>query len=263
MQDTDTIQYELYGLNEGSYQFRFAMQLIDASGLQAYLVDRYLNKETPVSLLDSTHIDFDINAAPASSMPFRFFIMFKRVAAPFKFVTNNAKWNNDGTANVTWSVANYDDIIQFLLQKSDHLVDFNNLSDPVITNGNSYSIMDPVPSVPYTYYRVKATASNGVITYSDTIKLFKNTAGPKIIITPNPVENKLIQLQVENLASGNYSWQLWNAGGSLINKGGIVISGTKSLHTINLQHHLPAGSYNIKLSDQQGRFISSATAIIR
>lgn len=75
---TDTIHYHMTNLAIQSYQLRFGPENLDINGLRAWLYDRYLQMVTPVSVSDSSYVNFDITSDPASAAQDRFIVVFKR-----------------------------------------------------------------------------------------------------------------------------------------------------------------------------------------
>lgn len=74
----DTIYYELRNLRRQSYRFAFAPKQMSGTGLQAWLIDRFLRTETPVALTDSSFISFAVTQDPRSARPDRFFVVFRK-----------------------------------------------------------------------------------------------------------------------------------------------------------------------------------------
>ncbi len=75
----DTIFYSMANLRQQGYQLRFAPINMQSLNLHPYLVDRYRNTTTLLSLTDSSYVDFMVNSDIASAAVNRFFIVFKRV----------------------------------------------------------------------------------------------------------------------------------------------------------------------------------------
>jgi hypothetical protein len=73
----DTIFFNLGNLRTQHYQFRFLPGNFYNEPVQGYLVDTYLNQWMPVSLMDSTVIDFMVTADPASYRQDRFMLVFR------------------------------------------------------------------------------------------------------------------------------------------------------------------------------------------
>lgn len=84
----DTIFYHLQNLKKLPYQFRFAPVNMRREGLHAYLIDRFTNSSTDVSLNDSSFINFNITEDVRSQAADRFILVFKKVKkGPVKPIT--------------------------------------------------------------------------------------------------------------------------------------------------------------------------------
>lgn len=78
LQRIDTVFYELKNLRRQAYRFVFAPKQMSGTGLQAWLVDRFLRTETPVSLTDSSFISFAVTQDPRSARSDRFYVVFRK-----------------------------------------------------------------------------------------------------------------------------------------------------------------------------------------
>jgi hypothetical protein len=103
---TDTIYFNMSNLKQQIYQLRFAPENMGSSGLEAFLIDQFLNTSTPVSLSDSSSVNITITKDPASAAADRFKMVFrkknsisqddkKESTAIMKAFINNDKSNND------------------------------------------------------------------------------------------------------------------------------------------------------------------------
>jgi len=79
---TDTIFYNMNNLRRQPYQLRFAPVNMGSINHQPLLIDRFANTITPLSLTDSSFVDFSVTADPASAAANRFFIVFKMKVKP-------------------------------------------------------------------------------------------------------------------------------------------------------------------------------------
>ena len=74
----DTIFYHLQNLKKLPYQLRFAPVNMRREGLHAYLIDRFNNSSTEVSMTDSSFISFTITEDIRSQAADRFILVFKK-----------------------------------------------------------------------------------------------------------------------------------------------------------------------------------------
>lgn len=81
LKTTDTLFTTLTQMQPRSFRLRVALQGFTADdGIKAELVDRQLNQRTPLSLTDTTYLDFTVTADSASSGE-RFIVVFTKLAA--------------------------------------------------------------------------------------------------------------------------------------------------------------------------------------
>lgn len=78
---SDTIFYAFNNLRTIKYQLVFSPVNLQEEGLHAMLIDNYLHSETPLSLVDSSFIDFTVDDNK-SSFENRFMIVFQRTFNP-------------------------------------------------------------------------------------------------------------------------------------------------------------------------------------
>ena len=80
IEKNDTIFYNIAQLRVQSYTLQFTPQNLYVNGLTAYLMDRFMNTATPVSLHDTTAVTFAVTADPLSAAVNRFYLVFRRTA---------------------------------------------------------------------------------------------------------------------------------------------------------------------------------------
>ncbi len=74
----DSIPYTTERLKPLHYEFQFIPAGLATTGMQAFLIDHYLNTITQVSLSTSGRLGFDVIAEPASAATNRFVLVFKQ-----------------------------------------------------------------------------------------------------------------------------------------------------------------------------------------
>ncbi len=82
VKESDTIFYSLGNLRRQPYQLRFAPVNMGSVNHQPYLIDRFTRTITPLSLTDSSFVDFTVTADAVSSAADRFIIVFRLKSKP-------------------------------------------------------------------------------------------------------------------------------------------------------------------------------------
>ena len=215
---TDTIFYSMSNLRQQTYQLRFAPKNMESTGLQAFLIDKFLNNITPVSLADSSFVTITINANAASSAADRFSVIFRPMAVlPVTFVSVNA-YEKSSDIEVAWKVDNESDMQQYNVEKSTDGNRFINVGKVAANNTGAagYTWLDKNASPGYNYYRIASVSKNGKVNYTQIVKVFISKATKEFSIYPNPVINETINLQFTNQPAGIYQIRLLDHLGQVI-----------------------------------------------
>ncbi len=252
----DTIFYYIQNLKQQPYQFRFAPVHIQG-GVSAFLIDRFQNNSTPVSLTDSTFIDFAVTATQGSGATDRFLLVFQQAAVvPVKIMGIAATRNSDRSHQVTWKVDNEINIQKYIIERSADSRDFANLGDalPITNNGGAatYSYRDGAPLNTTNFYKVKAISNDGQVQYSDIVKLEPENAISSIVIYPNPVKNNMIHIVFKNQEAGKYEAVLSNKLGQIIYRNSFQIVQGNAEQTIRPVSIMSAGTYQLSIIKEDG-----------
>lgn len=151
-----------------------------------------------------------------------------------------------------WSGYNEINISSYDVEKSAHGHNFNKLANiPAKTNKaleNNYAWFDASPFAGDNFYRIKAINKDGSAQYSSIIKLTTANAQSSIQVYPNPVHNKTIQLQLNNIDEGYYSLMVYDINGKYFYKSNFQYAGGSSSETINLSK-TSSGIYYVELKN--------------
>lgn len=248
----DTVFYSLSNLRKQGYQFRFKATNMGNSTASAWLIDRFLQTETPVSLTDSTFIDFTITDNVASAAADRFYLVFRpTIVLPVTFTEIAASRKSVEEIVVTWKSENEINLVKYELERSGDGTSFNTLTSqlPHHNSGGtaSYSVPDRKPLTGINFYRIKAISQNGTIQYSNIVRVNPVKSVPGLMVTPNPVQQKIMHIRTEQFEAGNYGLKLINQAGQVIFKTEFSINNGQSVRSIPLGN-TPAGNYQLVVS---------------
>lgn len=260
---TDTVHYEMYYINPGSYQMVFAVQNLQTGNLLAELVDRYTGTRQPVSLTDSSFINFDIDNNSGSAAADRFYLVFKRApVAPFRFVDVKVQRNADLSAQVSWKVTNEQNIIRYELERSAINTGFNRILQTTANGSSQYSKPDTNPLSADNYYRIKATGSNGEQAYSPVVKLEAAELHPLLTVYPNPIRGKQMNLRLTGLKEGSYRLLMHDRLGKLVMEEKISVTGCILSKTISLPQTMAGGNYQLSIFGANGSIVAGKAVIV-
>ena len=246
----DSIFYRMWNLKQQQYRLQFVPKNMNIPGLTAMLEDNFLAATTPVSILDTTSVDFFVTANIASSASNRFRIVFKISAVMPLTFTNIKAVEVNGRVNVEWNVANEINMDKFFIEHSTDGRNFENIGT-IKSKGNSvtnkYAFTDSKPLIGNNFYRIKAVEFSGRYFYSPIGKVNLNEKIIKFSVGPNPVLNNSVNLQFNNQPYGKYLVRLTNISGQLIVNKSIENFERIYKKTINLQSNLKSGAYQVEV----------------
>jgi hypothetical protein len=250
---TDTIQLNLSGTRVGNYTFKTYASLLGSANVDAFLVDKFLQTSTALSLVNENSFPFSITADAASKAVDRFMIVFKQaVVLPVQFIHIAAIKNIDKTHTVKWTIANEYNIQQYQIERSNNGNNFTSIgtTDVVSNNGNhaTYQFIDTAPFTEKNYYRIKAIDISGTIQYSAIVPLHTDAKQSAISVTPNPVANKCINIQFTNKV-GNYTLTLLGADGKTIQTTQAIIKNKNEVKTWIVNNIIASGNYVLQISN--------------
>jgi hypothetical protein len=256
---TDTVHLGFTGLNAPQYLFKVSPFLLTSTGLEAYLLDRFQNKEIALSLVSSTEVEIEFTSNAASRAQNRFSIIFKKSANNFTSIV--AKRNADKSVTVNWGMENERAAKDYIVEHSLNGIDFTPLANKIPTDnsgGNpTYEYKDEVASSAANWYRVlakilgksdKYTAIANVIAIPEIVVDTKSS----IVISPNPIVGNTINLMFKNMPIGNYELKIANASGQVMYTTSMNIQVANVTKTANVTK-LSAGIYQAIIIDKNGK----------
>jgi hypothetical protein len=243
-----------------TYRLEIDPSVLVYPGLEALLKDKYLQTETPISFSAVTTQSFDITTDAASKAVDRFMIVFKP-AATTNFTTIAATRNADKTITINWGVQNETAVTNYSVEQSNDGINFTAIATKAATANNgtnpTYSTIDATATTAANWYRVKANNTNNTVKYTAVamvaaVQEVAENAIPKMSIYPNPVEDGILQLHMDNQPQGSYGIQLTNKTGQAMQTEIMQVNNSNLLHTIKL-NNTAAGTYQLTIKDAAGK----------
>ncbi len=251
---TDTLFYNMSNVSIKSYQLRFAPENMESSGLQAYLIDKFLNTTTPISLSDSSFVNISVTSNSASYASNRFEVVFKALTVmPVTFTSISAAQKNSNIL-VQWDVENESGIQQYEVEQSADGSQFTQVATVAVnTNGQgSYSWLDENVSSGYHYYRVRSVGKDGQIQYTNIVKVLIGNQDASVSIYPNPIINGDIHIQLNHQPTGVYGIRLLNSLGQVMISKVINHINASSNEELSPGNQLPKGIYQVEITKPDG-----------
>lgn len=246
---SDTIYYNMSHLAQRTYQLRFAPENMESNGMEAFLVDKFLNTTTPVSLTGSTFINITISSNAASAAADRFKVIFKAMAPlPLTFTSIKATKKNADIL-VEWKIENETNMKQYEVERSSDGIHFTKAATVVAANRKkvNYSWLDQNASVGYNYYRVSSIDINGQTSFTQIVKVLATKTVPGITMYPNPISSGMINLHFTNQHKGIYHASVISSSGQVILSKTIAHKDGSGTETLALGTALSHGIYQVEV----------------
>ena len=262
----DTVFYTISNMRVQAYRLKFMPENMNDANVSALLVDRFLNTTTPISLNDSTVVNFSITANTASAAANRFYLVFKPIVLlPVTITGISAGRNSNGSITVNWKSENETAIEKYELERGADGRNFIRIKTvlPVANNGGraEYTEIDTNPLSGNNFYRIKAISTNGLVQYSNIAKVADIRSEYRIAVFPNPVINKTINISFSNQSAGRYNIQLINPLGQIALNKTEMLDAAPQTKKIALGNQLPSGNYQLKIIAPDGKTIVTAIVV--
>lgn len=247
----DTIFFYMKNLQKQGYQLRLAPVNI-VSMADAFLIDKFSNSSTQLSLTDSSFVDIVITNDPLSSQFDRFMIVFKMpTVVPVTFTDISATRYSERLIDVLWKVENEIAINRYEIERSTDGRGFVKIgtSNPTANNGGSTSYIhhDEHPLDQDNFYRIKSVNESGSIQYSRIVKVSSFKSLPGIIAYPNPVVDGKIYLHFNDIPPSSYVIKITNDLGQLVFKKEFEHVANQNIQLVNTNKNFAHGNYRLEI----------------
>ena len=244
--EKDTIYLSLVGLRNFSYEFEFKPKNLEASGLQAFLLDGFNNTETPISLASSSTYNFNVNSNTATSVSNRFKIIFKPILPLITSSINVKATEKINGILIEWKKENENNVDRYEVEKSIDGIHFSKVyATPTIGKFN-YEWLDQASLKGSNYYRIKVNYKNATSQFSNIIHIKTEKNKNNFVTVINPVINNNLSIQFENADEDVYSIVITNHLGQQVYLNNITHPGGSSTFQTGLKS-MGTGVYTLQV----------------
>jgi hypothetical protein len=256
--DKDTIYLEMWNMLNQTYKLEIDATLMNVNGLTATLIDKYTSINTNLNIGFSNVVTFSCDANAASKVRDRFKIVFRKLnSLPVSFLNVEAKLINN-IAQVNWQVTSQVNVKSYCIEKSMDGKNYTTIKTIPAKNQQAlvilYSVTDENLASGKSFYRIKNIDLDGAFTFSTVVTL-NNISTPNSYITvyPNPITNKVINLNMFKYKNGNYMIKIFSKLGQLLQQNTLQHQLETTQHAIQLSPNVVAGFYFIQVVDEKGK----------
>ncbi len=248
-QANDTLELNLAKLTKAQYTLEIFAQDLGMLTAMPLLQDTYLDKIQPLSLTDTNRINFTVSASdPASSSAGRFRIIFHPLTTlPVTFVSVAAN-KKDRQVVVDWKVANEPGTVRYEIERSTDGSRFLKVGEqPAGASALSYQWLDSHPASGNNWYRIRSVEGSSQYQYSKTVMVTLPASKAAVVVVPNPVIGRQINVQIREMEKGLVQAYLFDQRGTEILRRTLEHRGGTGSYIIASACHLTTGLYYLKL----------------
>ena len=156
----------------------------------------------------------------------------------------------NGKSLINWSAENEINTVSYSIEKSSNGIDFTEIGSVAASKSVNYSYTDLSP-VSNNYYRIKSIDADGSYLYSSVVKV-SGQVKSGVTVYPNPVLDRKINIQLDGLAGGLYTANVYSINGQKVASSTISLAAT-SLSTLPLSASIKSGVYQLELTNGTSR----------
>jgi hypothetical protein len=242
----DTIFFQMSQVRPITYRLDIESLNMDPLITTAILEDKFTNTNTTLDLTTVNAYNFTVDASAASRAADRFRIVFRQsVVVPVTFISIKAAQQGTKIA-VEWTAASEISTTRYEVQRSVDGTRFSTKGTVAATGAGTYKWLDENAVSGYNFYRIKAVESNGLIKYTQVVKVqLGGKAG--ITVSPNPVQNNYVNVSINKDLVGKYGIRITNIAGQAVYNKEVIHGGGSSSQGFVLPSQLSKGIYQLEV----------------
>lgn len=173
-------------------------------------------------------------------------------------ITNIKAYQKGNEVQVEWQAFNELNVNRYEIEKSADAANFSKIATVTARNNgnasNNYIATDVKPSQGKNFYRIKAIDNDGKIAYTQIVAVDISNGRKSISVVPNPVINRYVNLQLNNLAAAKYNLILYSIEGKIVYSKLIEHAGGSSSQQIGLPSGVAFGTYILKVFSESENY---------
>lgn len=175
-------------------------------------------------------------------------------------ITNVKAYQTGSQVRVEWTSLHEVNVDHYEVEKSTNAVNFGNIGNAAARNNgsmeNNYFIADEHPVSGNNFYRIKIADKDGKSTYTIIVVVNISNGKASISVMPNPVVNKQMLVQLNNVEAGNYAIVVYSAAGQKVYYQKIAHAGGSTSQVVYLPANVSRGAYIVKIYNEEHTYTS-------
>jgi len=149
--------------------------------------------------------------------------------------------------NISWKMQTENDVINYVIERSVNGTKFDEIGSTPAAGSIQYYYTDQSPLAGVNYYRIKAVQATGQIKYSNILKVMNGKGNAALQVYPNPVKDKMANVQLSNMDKGAYTISVFSQSGQKQFTRTIEHAGGSATISVPLPATIKTGMYVIRL----------------
>lgn len=150
-------------------------------------------------------------------------------------------------ASISWKMQTESDVINYVIERSANGTKFDEIGSTPAAGSIQYYYTDQSPLAGINYYRIKAVQATGQLKYSAILKVMNGKGAAALQIYPNPVKDKMANVQLSNMDKGAYTISVFSQSGQKQFTKTIEHAGGSATISVPLPATIKTGMYVIRL----------------
>lgn len=255
--DKDSIFFKMWNMRVITYQIEFIALNLNFNGRNAVLFDKYLQKETPVLLNDTTRIPFSVTADAQSKMADRFTLIYsfpEVIKTPPLDIVQTKIEAQHKSASLNWITEGYSEKAIFNIEKSTDGIDFRQAGQVVADSGrHQYEWRDEQAKQGKTnFYRIKISSLKDSVQYGEVVSSYIDHVTEGGSVFPNPVKGNHIKLNMVDEPEGRYTINLNSLFGLKLLSKSFEYRGGKQVEQLQINRSMIKGIYHLHIAGPNG-----------
>lgn len=159
-------------------------------------------------------------------------------------------YQKEGSVTLAWEIITEENTLKYEVEKSADARVFVKIGEVMATGGNGviyYDFTDEKPFGGNNYYRLKAIDLDATFSFTRIVKVAIGEGGSVTNLYPNPVTEKVVNLELQNLAKGQYEFTLYNTAGQNVYTKTIQHNGASASQLISIPEMIGSGIYHVQI----------------
>ncbi|MCE6989745.1 T9SS type A sorting domain-containing protein [Dyadobacter sp. CY323] len=159
-------------------------------------------------------------------------------------------YQREHSVALTWKIITEENTLKYEVERSADAKSFSKIGEVMATGGDgtiNYGFTDEVPFSGHNYYRLKVLDLDATFSFTRIVRVSLGEAGSESNLYPNPVTGKEVNLELLNLAKGQYDLKLINTSGQVIYTKKVLHPGGSASQLITIPEHVASGIYSAEI----------------